>query len=75
MVYLDKFIIPNAEQEEKTIKRRMAENGGVLGYIDNIYPCGLFTKKELSRIDFESRKDDMFSLNEEATPTSYGCIT
>ncbi|MCX4363236.1 MAG: AAA family ATPase [Clostridia bacterium] len=53
MVYLDKFIIPNAEQEEKTIKRRMAENGGVLGYIDNIYPCGLFTKKELSRIDFE----------------------
>ncbi len=31
----------------------MAENGGVLGYIDNIYPCGLFTKKELSRIDFE----------------------
>lgn len=53
MVYLDKFIIPNAEQEEKIIKRRMAENGGVLGYIDNIYPCGLFTKKELSRIDFE----------------------
>ena len=53
MVYLDKFIIPNAEQEEKTINRRMAENGGVLGYIDNIYPCGLFTKKELSRIDFE----------------------
>lgn len=53
MVYLDKFIIPNAEQEEKIIKRRMAENGGVFGYIDNVYPCGLFTKKELSRIDFE----------------------
>ena len=53
MIYLDKFIIPNAEQEEKIIKRRMAENGGVFGYIDNVYPCGLFTKKELSRIDFE----------------------
>lgn len=31
----------------------MDENGGVFGYIDNTYPCGLFSKKELSRIDFE----------------------
>ena len=53
MVYLDKFIIPDAEQEERIIQRRMAENGGALGYIDNIYPCGLLSKKELSRIDFE----------------------
>lgn len=35
MVYLDKFIIPDAEQEEVIIQRRMAENGGVYGYIDN----------------------------------------
>ncbi len=53
MVYLDKFIIPNADIEEKIILRRMDENGGVFGYIDNTYPCGLFSKKELSRIDFE----------------------
>lgn len=53
MVYLDKFIIPNADIEEKIILRRMDENGGVFGYIDNTYPCGRFSKKELSRIDFE----------------------
>lgn len=53
MVYLDKFLIPNTEQEEKIIQRRMAENGGAFGYIDNTYPCGLFSKKQLSRIDFE----------------------
>lgn len=53
MVFLDKFMIPNAEQEEIIIRRRMAENGGVFGYIDNIYPCGLFSKKELTQIDFE----------------------
>lgn len=53
MVYLDKFIIPNADIEEKIILRRMDENGGAFGYIDNTYPCGLFSKKELSRIDFE----------------------
>lgn len=53
MVYLDKFLLPNAEQEEKIIQRRMAENGGAFGYIDNTYPCGLFSKKQLSRIDFE----------------------
>lgn len=53
MVFLDKFMLPNAEQEEIIIRSRMAENGGVFGYIDNIYPCGLFAKKELTRIDFE----------------------
>lgn len=53
MVFLDKFMLPNAEQEEMIIRSRMAENGGDFGYIDNIYPCGLFSKKEFSRIDFE----------------------
>lgn len=53
MVYLDKFVIPSEEQEEKIISERMAKNGGAYGYIDNSYPCGLFSKKELSQIDFE----------------------
>lgn len=53
MVYLDKFIIPSKEREERIIRERMQENGGSLGYIDNIYPCGLFSEKKLSRIDFE----------------------
>lgn len=53
MIYIDKFLIPNIEQENNIIKNRMAENGGLYGYIDNTYPCGLFSKKGLSRIDFE----------------------
>lgn len=53
MVYLDKFLIPNEDTEEKIVLRRMAENGGSFGYIDNAYPCGLFTRKQLARIDFE----------------------
>ncbi|MDE6869958.1 MAG: AAA family ATPase [Clostridia bacterium] len=53
MVYLDKFLIPNEMQENKIINERMIENGGQFGFIDNTYPCGLFTKKGLSRIDFE----------------------
>ncbi len=53
MVYLDKFVIPSEEQEEKIISKRMYQNGGAFGYIDNSYPCGMFSKKELSQIDFE----------------------
>lgn len=53
MVYLDKFVIPSEELEEEIILERMAQNGGAYGYIDNSYPCGLFSKKALSQIDFE----------------------
>lgn len=34
------------------LSERAAHNGGQYGYIDNPYPCGLFSKKELSEIYF-----------------------
>ncbi len=50
-MYLDSFSIP-IEQEEALITRRMQENGGSLGYIDNIYPCGVFPSKQLKELSF-----------------------
>lgn len=32
----------------------MAENGGIYGYIDNIYPCDIFPNIGLSELDFEN---------------------
>lgn len=52
--YLEKFILPQQETEEKIIMRRMDKNGGAFGYIDNIYPCSLFLEKELTEIDFSN---------------------
>ena len=45
-MYLESFTLP-LDLEEDLIERRMAENGGIYGYIDNIYPCGLFKEKKL----------------------------
>lgn len=50
MVYLEKFMFPDEEEEYALARRRMAENGG---YLDNGYPCGLFPKKGLRELDFE----------------------
>ena len=50
-MYLESFTLP-LDLEEDLIERRMAENGGIYGYIDNIYPCGLFKEKELREINF-----------------------
>lgn len=40
--YIEKFVLPNQTIEENLIVNRMAENGGIYGYIDNIYPCDIF---------------------------------
>ena len=45
-MYLESFTLP-LDLEEDLIEKRMTENGGIYGYIDNIYPCGLFKEKEL----------------------------
>ena len=50
-MYLESFSLP-LDLEEGLIERRMTENGGIYGYIDNIYPCGLFREKELQEISF-----------------------
>ena len=51
-VYLKSFRFPDKYTEEELIKRRMAENGGSLGYIDNIYPCLIFPGKGLETLEF-----------------------
>ena len=50
-MYLESFTLP-LDLEEDLIEKRMTENGGIYGYIDNIYPCGLFKEKELREINF-----------------------
>lgn len=52
-MYLERFVLP-IEQEDDMICVRMAHNGGKYGYIDNIYPCGLFSKKLLKEINFNT---------------------
>lgn len=54
-VYLEKFVLVDREEEEEIVAEKMVENGGVkLGYVDNTYPCGLFSSKELKELDFEN---------------------
>lgn len=50
-MYIRSFSLP-INKEEAIIKERMAYNGGIYGYIDNIYPCELFARKELETIIF-----------------------
>ena len=47
-MYLESFELP-IDSEESLIHHRTGENGG---YIDNIYPCGIFGEKEFSEILF-----------------------
>lgn len=51
VIYLEKFVLP-IEQEGRIIRDKMSENGGTFGYVDNPYPCGIFSKIQLSEIDF-----------------------
>ena len=51
-MYLEKFILP-IDKEQKIISDRMIHNGGKFGYIDNTYPCGLFSEKGLREINFD----------------------
>lgn len=50
-MFLESFSLP-IDLEDWLIERRMRENGGNYGYIDNDYPCGLFGPKELSELSF-----------------------
>lgn len=52
LMYLENFTLP-IDLEEDLLKKRAAHNGGAHGYIDNPYPCGLFSKKGLSDITFD----------------------
>lgn len=50
-MYLDKFTLP-IDEESSLIEQRMAYNGGMFGYIDNTYPCGIFSKNRLTELNF-----------------------
>lgn len=52
-MFLDKFILP-IDREDKIVSVRMAENGGAYGYVDNIYPCGIFSRNNFSEVDFSN---------------------
>ncbi|MBQ8149926.1 MAG: AAA family ATPase [Clostridia bacterium] len=51
MLYLESFTLP-VDLEEDLLRRKAAQNGGPLGYIDNPYPCGLFARKDLREVWF-----------------------
>lgn len=62
MVFLEKFILPDAEAEYKIARKKRIENATAagydsapadFGYLDNGYPCGLFLLKELTEVDFD----------------------
>ncbi|MBD8500419.1 AAA family ATPase [Paenibacillus arenosi] len=50
-MYLNKFTLP-IDEESSLIEQRMAHNGGSFGYIDNAYPCGIFSKSQFSELNF-----------------------
>ncbi|OGO93187.1 MAG: hypothetical protein A2Y17_05500 [Clostridiales bacterium GWF2_38_85] len=50
-MYLDKFILP-IEEESSLIEQQAERNGGEFGYIDNTYPCGIFSKKRFPEFSF-----------------------
>ncbi|MGI6072460.1 MAG: AAA family ATPase [Lachnospiraceae bacterium] len=52
-MYLELFRLP-IEKEERLLSELAAYNGGEYGYIDNPYPCGLFTEKELYEVSFKN---------------------
>lgn len=51
-MYLDKFILP-IDSEIQIVQKKMTENGGVFGYIDNPYPCGIFSQKLFREVIFD----------------------
>lgn len=51
-MYLQTFRLP-IDVEESLLEKRAAYNGGRFGYIDNPYPCGIFSEKELYEVGFK----------------------
>ena len=52
-MYLETFRLP-IEKEEDLLQAQMIRNGGrILGYLDNPYPCGIFTRNGLREVNFD----------------------
>ncbi len=52
MRYLEKFVLPDEDDEHDLAHRRAWEENG--GYLDCGYPCMIFPQKQLSELDFET---------------------
>lgn len=52
-MYVETFTLP-IDKEMALLRKRAEHNGGKAGYIDNPYPCGLFSRKEFSEIYFRN---------------------
>jgi predicted ATPase len=50
-LYLDRFTLP-IDEESSLMEQRARFNDGRFGYLDNIYPCGIFSKNRLSELNF-----------------------
>lgn len=50
-VYIERFILPT-NNESGIIEHVARENGGMYGYVDNPYPCGIFPVKQLHEVFF-----------------------
>ena len=52
-MYVETFTLP-IDKELALLRKRAEHNGGKAGYIDNPYPCGLFSRKGFSEIYFRN---------------------
>ena len=51
-MYLETFTLP-IDSENDLLRERGTYNGGAYCYVDNPYPCGLFSKQRLSEVYFK----------------------
>lgn len=51
-MFLKSFTLPDDESEYRIAKRRMQQNGGAFGYLENGYPCGIFPDKGIETLEF-----------------------
>ncbi len=52
-MYLERFTLPSLDDEDKMLEIQKWHNGGKYGYIDNPYPCALFSEKDFYDIFFK----------------------
>ena len=54
LMYLERFTLPDAEQEEELIMERICETRDCAGFVDNPYPCRLFPARGLRELYFQN---------------------
>ena len=53
-MYLERFTLPDTEQEEALIMERICETRDCAGFVDNPYPCRLFPARGLRELYFQN---------------------